>query len=137
MRLSLLILPLAAVALVPFAASAEEPATTEKAAEAYIAFANHGGVRDWQAYDQNTIYFQDRQKRWYKAELLMPAFDLPYTIFIGLDTEPGGRLDKWSAVYVEGQRYTFRSFVAIEGKPPKKPKKGDKEAAEGTAAPAQ
>lgn len=131
MKLSALALPFAAFALVPVAAHAEEPQKTEtKAANAYIAFANNGGVRDWTVYDDETIYFQDRQRRWYKAELMSPAFDLPFTQFIGIDSGATDRLDKWSAIYVRGQRYVLRSFEPIEGKPPKKVKKAKQEKAD-------
>ena len=125
MRFSPIILTAAALALVPVAAYAEDakPVAAEKARPDYIPFANNGGVRDWRADDRDTIYFQDRQKRWYKAELIVPASDLPFTQFIGIDSDPGDRLDKFSAIYVRGQRYLLKSFEPIEGKPPPRKKK--------------
>ena len=128
MKLSLIVLPFAALAMVPAAAHAEDakPAA-DKSAPDYIPFANHGGVRDWRAEDHDTIYFQDRKRRWYKAELVRPAFELPSTIFLGLDTEPGDRLDKWSTLYIEGERYQLSSFERIEGQPPKRKKKARSE----------
>ncbi len=65
-----------------------------------------------------------RQRRWYKAELAFPAHDLPFTQFIGIDSDPGDRLDRFSAIYVRGQRYILlKSFEPIEGKPPPRKKK--------------
>jgi hypothetical protein len=120
MRFSSIILPFAALALAPAAAHAEE---AQKSSNDYIAFANHGGVRDWRADDRDTIYFQDRRRQWYKAELIGSSVDLPFTQFVGIDAEPSDRLDKFSSVYIRGQRYAFRSFERIEGAPPKKVKK--------------
>lgn len=126
MRFSPIILSAAALALVPAAAYAEEAkqaAAAEKSRDDYIAFANNGGVRNWRAEDRDTIYFQDRKRNWYRAELIGSATDLPFTLFIGLDTQPGDRLDRWSSIYVSGQRYQLRSFEKIDGQPPKKKKK--------------
>lgn len=125
MRYSTLFLPLAAIALVPATAyakaddnqpAAAAPAVVKK--DANIPFANQGGVWDWHAEGTRTIYFQDRHKDWYRAELASPAFDLPYTEFIGLDTSPSDRLDKFSAVYVRGERHLFTSFDKVAGPPP-------------------
>ncbi|KPL69769.1 hypothetical protein SZ64_17745 [Erythrobacter sp. SG61-1L] len=134
MKLSFALPALAVLAAVssPVLAEEEQGAaqSAEKVAEAYIPFANHGGVRDWRADGREVIYFQDSHRRWYKAELFSSAPDLPYTLFIGLDTGVGGRLDRWSNVYISGQRYALKSFVRIEGDPPKKAKKGKKPEAE-------
>lgn len=128
MKLSFLFPAFAALAVISAPAMAEEQQgaaqATEKPAEAYIPFANHGGVRDWRADGRDVVYFQDRQRRWYKAELMSPALDLPYTLFIGIDSGATDRLDRWSTLYISGQRYQIRSFAKIEGQPPKKAKKG-------------
>ena len=124
MRLSPIFLPLAAIALVSAPALAQDndtkPAATkaESKAGAYIPFANHGGVWDWHADGTHTVYFQDRHRDWYKAELIGTAIDLPWVQFIGIDASPSDRLDKWSQIYVKGQRYAFKSFERIEGAPP-------------------
>jgi hypothetical protein len=126
MRFAAMLLPLAALALAPVAAAEEapdaKPGASEQSQGDYISFPNRGGVRNWRAVDRDTIYFQDRRKRWFKAELSRPAFDLPFTIFIGIEEGTGGRLDKWSSVYVKGERYHFSSFERIEGEPPKRKK---------------
>jgi hypothetical protein len=127
MRVSSIFLGLAAIALVPSAALAKEtdaaPAKAENKAGDYIPFANHGGVWDWHADGTSAVYFQDRHKVWYRAELIGTATDLPWVQFIGLDTRPSGRLDKWSAIYVRGHRFAFSSFEKVDGPLPwKKPK---------------
>lgn len=125
MRFSAILLPLVATALVPaaaFAKPAAPPASTPAVVkkDASIAFANHGGVWDWRAVGTRTIYFQDRNKHWYRAELVGDAVDLPWVQFIGLDTKPGDKLDRWSEVYIKGQRYPFSSFDQVAGPPPRK-----------------
>jgi hypothetical protein len=91
-----------------------------KPPEASIPFANHGGVDNWRADGDRTVYFQDLHRQWYRATLFAPAFDLPYVEFIGIDPGPSGALDKWGAIYVHGQRYTFQTFEKIEGQPPRR-----------------
>ncbi|HSG34590.1 MAG TPA: DUF6491 family protein [Sphingomonadaceae bacterium] len=132
MKLSAILLPLAAFAILPAAANAQDSeASADKAKNRdYIAFADHGGVRNWYAEDRDTIYFQDRRKNWYKAELLVPSHDLPYVLTIGIDTNRGSRLDKWGEILVKGRSYSFKSFERIEGEPPGKRDKKD-ETAEG------
>ena len=114
MKLSILFAAAAALAL-PGAAQAGAPQR-----EASIPFANHGGVDDWRAESSDVIYFKDSRRRWYRAELFGPAHELPYTEHIGIDASPSGALDRWSAIYVRGHRYHFRSFERIDGPPPKR-----------------
>ena len=114
MRIAILLAAAAAFAI-PSAVLAETPQR-----EASIAFANHGGVDDWRADGDSTIYFKDSRRHWYRAELFGPAFDLPWVEAIGIDASPSGSLDKWGAIIVRGQRYHFRSFEQVEGPPPRK-----------------
>ena len=121
-----LLLPLGLAAAVPTAAQAapetpapEAAAVQQKAKGAYIPFADHGGVDNWQSEGESTVYFQDAHRRWYRATLYMPAYDLPYAMQIGIDAGPAGTLDKFGAVVIKGRRYPFRSFVAVDGPPAK------------------
>lgn len=129
MRVMQYFLPLAAVALIPAAGHAEEakpaaPAEAKANSRAYIAFPDQGGVRDWRADDSDTVYLQDRQKNWFKAELIVPAPDLPFVQYIGIDAGGSGRLDRFGGIYVDGRRYAFSSFEPVDG-PPKKGAKKD------------
>lgn len=128
MKLSSLVLPLAALAFVAPAAYAETaPAAAEAQQEVRIPFANNGGIRDWRSYEKDVLYVQDRQRKWYKATLMSPAFDLRYTEAIGFDTGPTDTFDRFSTVVVAGQRYAVQSLVRVDH-PPKKPKKAGDEA---------
>jgi len=119
MKLSLFALPLAAALLAGSPAFAAASNSTSHASEASIPFANHGGVDDWRAVGDSTIYFEDLHRHWYRAELMGPAFDLPFVEHIGIDASPIGTLDKFGAIYVHGQRYDFRSFEQVAGPPQK------------------
>src|SRR5690606_7205249 len=68
------ITPIVALGLAgaPALANGDE-SRAEAAEEARIPFVNHGGIRDWRAADGDTIYIQDRARRWYRAELMHRA----------------------------------------------------------------
>lgn len=91
---------------------------TGKAPETSIPFVNQGGVRDWQAVGESTIYVQDASGSWYKATLMGPCPDLPFAKSVGFETKGVNKLDKFSAIVISGQRYPLASFVA-SGPPPK------------------
>ena len=95
-------------------------AADDAPADASIAFANHGGIDDWTATDDRTIYFEDRFRRWYRADLMGPCTGLDFAWHIGVDTGVNGSLDRWGAVFVDGQRCPFQSFVAVSGPPPER-----------------
>lgn len=120
------LLPLVALAglALPVVASAQSDASTVVAdgrqEQASIPFANRGGVRDWRAQGSDSVYFQDNHGQWYLAKLMGSASDLNFTDFIGIDANPDGSLDKFSAIYVRGQKYPFESFVKVDGPPSKK-----------------
>jgi uncharacterized protein DUF6491 len=119
MKRSSLLAPLVAlgVAAAPAMGSAAESAPAP-AQEASIAFADHGGIRDWRGDDERTLYLQDRFFRWYKATLMSPAPDLRTALAVRFDTGASDRFDRFSWVVVRGQRYAVQSLVRIEGKPP-------------------
>jgi len=94
------------------------PADTAEREEARIPFANRGGIRDWKAVDRDTVYFQDRQRRWYRAELFSPATGVEFVQFIGIETGPSDTFDRFSSLFIDGQKYAISSLVMIEGEPP-------------------
>jgi hypothetical protein len=89
--------------------------------ETAIPFANHGGIRDWQADRDKGLWVQDAHRRWYYAKLMGPCFGLNFAQSIGFDTHPMGRFDKFSAIVVPGSgRCTVQSLTASD--PPKSEK---------------
>ncbi len=88
--------------------------------ETSIPFADMGGVRDWKAIDDSTLYVQDIRRNWYIARLAQPSPDLTFATKIGFETKGINQLDKFGTVVVGGERIPLTSFVA-SGPPPVKP----------------
>lgn len=104
------------------AVKAEEAKAAPSApAETSIPFANMGGIRDWEAADNSSIYVQDNSRNWYLAKLSAPCVDLPFATTIGFETRGVNQLDRFGTVIVAGQRYPLTSFVA-SGPPPSRVK---------------
>lgn len=112
---------------VSFTPAFAEPAGTSPAEapsgasdSAAIAFVNHGAIDDWRALSDREIWFRDSHNTWFRATLLTPAFDLPSTETIGIDSSPSGTLDKFGGITVKGRHYSFATFERMPGPPPKK-----------------
>lgn len=93
------------------AASAKPAATAKPAAEASIAFANHGGIWNWQVEDRSTVLIQSQHRKWYRAKLMSPCFDLPFAETVGFETNADGSFDRFGSVNVRGQRCVLVSLV--------------------------
>jgi hypothetical protein len=112
------------------AAAAASPAFSQAPAPAFdpnrqvgIPFANHRhAIRDFEAPSNDLLYLQDRQRRWYRAELAGACFDLKWAPAIGYDTRGGLSLDQGSQILVGRDRCTITSLTRSEG-PPRKMKK--------------
>jgi hypothetical protein len=75
-------------------------------------------VQDWHPVGDREVWFQDRSRKWYRAVLMSPAFDLPFTEHVGIDSRPIGTLDRFGGVIIKGQTYRFSSFDLMNGPPP-------------------
>jgi Family of unknown function (DUF6491) len=102
----LCLLVCAAMADTPAPAPAQAPAP-----EAQIAFANHGGIYNWQVVDDRTVLIQSQDRKWYKATLLSPCFDLPFAERLGFESNSDGSFDKFSAIQVRSQKCPLTSLV--------------------------
>jgi hypothetical protein len=101
---------------------AAEPSGTQ---QAYIPFANHGGIRDWEADRDRGVWVQDIHRKWYYAKLMSPCIGLNFANTIAFDTRPQGRFDQFSSIYVPGgSRCAVQSFT-VSGAPPGKKGKPD------------
>jgi hypothetical protein len=118
MTRELLIAPLLALGLAasPAIASPDQP-QAEAPAEARIPFVNHGGIRDWRAEDNDTLYVQDRHRQWYKATLMHNAIGLRFANAIGFETRGIDSFDRFSSIVVDGQRIPIQSLVRVEAPP--------------------
>ena len=108
----------------PPPAPASSPAPAAPAAEARIPFANHGGIWSWQVENNTTMLIQSQNRKWYRATLMSPCFDLPFAEAVGFETNPDGSFDKFGSVKVKGQRCQVVSLV--ETAPPAKKVKNGK-----------
>ena len=112
------LLAMSAFALVPLSASFAT--TTSSSPEASIAFANHGGIRDWKADRDQGLWVQDIHRKWYYAKLMGPCHGLNFATSIGFDTRPLGTFDRFSSIVVPREgKCVVTSFVP-SGAPPTK-----------------
>nr|WP_295373790.1 DUF6491 family protein [uncultured Sphingosinicella sp.] len=105
---------IAAMLSMPASAFATPAAVGE---EARIAFPNNATIRTFRAENRETVYIQDRARRWYRAQVIGPCLELPYARAIGVDTRGSRVLDRFSALIVERERCQLISFVRVAGPP--------------------
>ncbi len=136
--------PICAIASIFIAAGAvgDTPAApaapNAPAAEASIPFADHDGIYNWQVIDDRTVLIQGQNRKWYRASLMSPCFDLRFAERLGFESNANGSFDKFSSITVRGQNCPLTSLV--EAPPPPRKVKANKPAAspaQGAASPAQ
>lgn len=91
------------------------PTPPVNAPELSIPAVNRGGVRNWVAEDDSTLFVQDNFRKWYRVRLHVPARQLLFTEGIAFITGPSGSLDNTSQIVVRGQKYPVASVTAGEG----------------------
>lgn len=97
-------------------------AAAEKSAEAHIPFANSGGIRDWRALDDKSLFVQGTDRQWYHATLFSSCFGLSTTHNLAFVTSPpDGSFDRFSSLLVEGSRCPVVSLVKSDPPPGEKP----------------
>src|SRR5687767_1429461 len=107
------------ILLLAAAAAAPAPATPPRpeAEQVSIPFATHPrAIRNFEAASDDVIYLQDRNRRWYRAEVGY-CFGLKWATAIGYDTRGGLSLDRFGAVLVDGERCPILSLTRSEGPP--------------------
>jgi hypothetical protein len=115
-----ILLPLLAAA-VAFPALAQPASDPNE--QVSIPFANHRtAIRNFEAPSDDLLYLQDRNRRWYRAELAGACFDLKWAHSIGYDTRGRLSLDQGSQILVGRERCTITSLTRSDG-PPRKLKK--------------
>jgi hypothetical protein len=113
--------------------AASSPAASQGSTEARIAFADHGGIYNWQAVDDRTVLIQSRDRKWYKATLFSPCFDLPFAERLGFESNADGSFDKFSSIRVRSQNCPLVSLVPTAA--PAKKAKSHKAAGPSMSAP--
>lgn len=93
------------------------PALTAHAADkknVTIPFVNHGNIETFQAVDHKALLIADRHRHWYKATFFGPCTPLDASTWaVGFVTSPGGTVDKFSAIIVDGQRCWFKDLQEV------------------------
>jgi hypothetical protein len=121
MTRSILALAAGFVLAIPALAAPPPQPSGPPAEEARIPFVDFGGVYNFRAYDDETVYIQDRHRDWYRAEVIGPCRGLPWAERIGVDTRGSPTFDRFATLLVEGERCQLTSLVRSE-KPPKRRK---------------
>lgn len=111
---------IAALALSAGAALADEPAQSAGTNDVSIPFANHGGIRDWQADRDRGLWIQDSFGKWYYAAVMSPCIGLNFANSIGFDTRPMGSFDKFSYIVVPREGRCAIQTLRPSGAPPTK-----------------
>jgi hypothetical protein len=116
------LLPLIALLAAPaFAAPAAPQA--ERAPEVSIPFASHArSIRTFEATADDVLYLQDRERRWYRAEIGAGCFGLRFAQAIGYDTRGSLALNQFSRIVVGRDTCPILSLTRSDG-PPKRVKK--------------
>jgi hypothetical protein len=92
-----------------------DPSPPPTGAEVSIPFANmRGGIRGFHTEDDDTVYVQDRQRNWYRAEIAGACIALPWAMRIAIDTRGSSYFDRSSALLVEGDRCQLISLTRSE-----------------------
>jgi hypothetical protein len=108
----------AAVALtgaIPASAAGPQAAPQEYAdgAPTRVAFADFQAIYDWRADDQGALLLRTASDHYYRATFAAPCSKLPTAISIGFITEVAGPLDRWTSIYVDGDRCWFKTFAPV------------------------
>ena len=99
---------------------ADEPVDTSGSRDISIPFANHGGIRDWQADRDRGLWIQDAHNKWYYATVMTPCLGLNFANSIGFDTRPQGNFDRFSVIVVPGEGRCMIQTLRQSGAPPSK-----------------
>ena len=117
-----LLLPVTAALLaaaVP--AMASQPALSWRAPapeEVRIPFVAFGALRSFRDDGDRIVYLEGSNRRWYRAELNGPCFNLPHALRLGFDTRfSGDTLDNTSTLIVDGERCRIASLVRSDPPP--------------------
>nr|WP_315459429.1 DUF6491 family protein [uncultured Sphingorhabdus sp.] len=111
----------AAAIAVPAQSKKPEPHVwPEVGVETKINFPNQGAIRNFEADGNDGIWLEDRQRRWYYAEVLGGCQELNFAQAIGFDTRGSATFDKFSTIIVAGDKCQVASLVTANKPLPRK-----------------
>ena len=107
---------LAALLAAPLSALAADSAPAARPAS--IPFADHNGIRDWEADGTQGLWVQDNSRKWYYGKFSFPCTGLQFKTGLRFKFSPGGAFDRWSEVSTpEAGRCPLKTFEASAGPP--------------------
>ena len=86
-----------------------------------IPFIGFGGIQNWTARDDSTLYVQSAGGQWYQVNLAQPCLGLPFALRIGVDSGPTNTLDDFSTIIADGDRCPVASVTRLDSSPPSVP----------------
>lgn len=103
-----------AATLIALPAQAGDKNWPELGVESKIAFANHGGIRDFRPDGDYGLWIQDNKKRWHYAALSSRCNGLGFSNAVAFETGGLGSFDRFGYINVDGQRCDVSSLVTAE-----------------------
>ncbi len=79
-----------------------------------VAFGAFNAIYDWKVDNRGALLLRTAWGRYYRATFAGPCPELPTAISIGFITEVAGPLNRWSSIYVDGDRCWFKNFDPVE-----------------------
>jgi hypothetical protein len=129
MKLNILLATALVAPLMTMSACAtDKTPTAEEAAPLTVINANatmpfaqlRSTIRDWTEREDGSLLIRGNNDRWYHATFMGPCPWLNMANRIGFKTNPGGDLDKFSSVRVDGYECQFSTFDEVaDPRPPK------------------
>ncbi|MBA3939912.1 MAG: hypothetical protein C0520_01740 [Sphingopyxis sp.] len=112
------------------AAAADEPAKEPRAlgVESSIVFPSDATIRNWQADRDRGIWIEGRRGEWFYGSFAGLCRDIDFAQAIAVDARGAGRLDRFAAILVRGERCPLTSFVTSAPPPTREERKAAREA---------
>ena len=99
-----------------------DPAPPASGPETYIPYAGRDGITEWRIAGKDGIYARALTGGWYLVRLTGSCAGLRSEMPLMFETTQG-RLDKFSAIIVEGEYCPVESVTRLEGEPPRDPRR--------------
>ena len=109
------------------------PVWPQLGVEARIPFPNFGAIRNYETDNDDGIWIEDQQRRWYYGKFMGPCQGVQFAQAIGFDTRGSAQFDKFSKIVVDGDVCMFESFVTAEKPLPRKEREKLRKAREAAA----
>jgi hypothetical protein len=83
--------------------------------QASIRFVQHGGIYDWRAANDETLFVQSAERKWYRVDLVGPCIDLGFASRVRfLPSDAAGTFDRFSSIVAAGKRCKVQSVTEAQ-----------------------